>query len=147
MKRLNLIDKAFLLKRTSVFTSLDLDLLLAIADKLEVMTVPENESIFLAGQTGNKLYLIAKGSVRLESIEGAIFGQLSTPAIFGDEALFNEKPRMYHAITEVETILLTLSRTHLATIISESPNVALGFLQEYANAFPCRFKSNEVEAP
>jgi signal-transduction protein with cAMP-binding, CBS, and nucleotidyltransferase domain len=138
MKRLNLVEKAFILKRTTIFGSLDLDLLLAIADKLGLASFSEGEMIFPYNQEANKMYIIAKGSVQIKDAEDNPLEMLYVADFFGEEALFNEKPRAYSAISETDTLLLTLARTHLSTILSECPSVALGLLQEYASRFPCR---------
>ena len=134
MKRLNLIDKAFLLKRTSIFGTLDLDLLLAIADKLEAVEFDAGEVIFPIGQEAHRMYLIARGSVVIQDGHHRPLAQLATADIFGDESLFNEKPRAYEAISETDTLLMTLSRSYLSSIFSEYPSVALSFLQEYASS-------------
>lgn len=123
MKKIGLIDRAFLLKRTPLFASLDLDLILASADKLAVSTWNPNEVIFEKGDEATRMYFIAEGEVDCgEKILGEI-------EFFGDEALFNERPRAYSARATKETTLLTLSKTNLLTIISECPSVAVGLLQ------------------
>ncbi len=60
MKHLTLIDKAFLLKRTLPFSSLDLNLLLAIADKLGFMIFDPKEYIFVIEEEANRMYFIIK---------------------------------------------------------------------------------------
>ncbi len=139
MKKLHLIDKAFILKRTPFFSALDLDLLLAIADKVEMLHLKAGQLIFAADQEAQRLYIIAKGTVLLNTPEGKLLAELHSPELFGDEALFCDGLRGYEAISQTDALLLTLSRTHLAAIISECPAVALGFLHQYAAAMPCRF--------
>ena len=55
---MNLIDRAFLLKKTPIFQSLDMDLLLAVSDKTEVMIFKPESTIFSLGQQGYTLYVI-----------------------------------------------------------------------------------------
>lgn len=138
MKRLNLIDKAFLLKRTALFGSLDLDLLLAIADKFNLASCDAGDLIFPSGQDVHRLYVVAKGTVVLRDASHKPLAHLGTAAYFGDEALFNEKPSAYEAISETDTVLLTMTRAHLSTVISECPAVAVSLLQEYASSIPVR---------
>lgn len=130
MKKLGLIDKAFLLKRTPLFSTLDLDLILTCADKLGISTFEPGEIIFEIGEEAHKMFFIAKGEVRIE--DGSKEKLLKGLDFFGDEALFNEKPRTYRALAEDNLTLLTLSKTNLFTIISECPSVALGLLQVYS---------------
>lgn len=130
MKELNLIDKAFLLKKTSLFGSLDLDLLLTIADKLDSIAYSKGDLIFNSGQDANQMYLIADGSVLIEHQQKQT--KLCTGEFFGDEAVFNEKSRAYTAKSLTPTLLLTLSRNHLLGIIAECPSVAVALLEAYS---------------
>ena len=63
MKKWSLIDKAFLLKRSTPFVSLDLDILLTFADKLTLVTFEEGEQIFPIEQEAHRMYFIGKGDV------------------------------------------------------------------------------------
>ncbi len=130
MKKLGLIDKAFLLKRTPLFATLDLDLILTCADKLGISTFETDEIIFEKGEEAHRMFFIAKGQIRLEDESKQVL--LKGLDFFGDESLFNEKPRSYRAVAVEPSTLLTLSKTNLLTIISESPSVAVGLLQVYA---------------
>lgn len=130
MKKLGLIDKAFLLKRTPLFATLDLDLILTCADKLGISTFESGDIIFEKGEEAHRMFFIAKGQVRIEDEAKNVL--LKGLDFFGDESLFNEKTRSYRAIAIEPTTLLTLSKTNLLTIISESPSVAVGLLQVYA---------------
>lgn len=140
MKQLSLIEKAFFLKKTRIFSDLDLDLLLAIGDKISQDIYDKEETVFSSNQVANRMYFIAHGTVKILGDNEQTLAELSAPEFFGDEALFNEKPRSYHAICKTESLLLTLSRSNLMTIISECPVVATALLQCYATPLTCRQK-------
>jgi CRP-like cAMP-binding protein len=131
MKKLGLIDKAFILKRTPLFASLDLDLILTCADKLGISTFDPDEIIFELGEEAHRMFFIAKGMVELEN-DKEQRKTLYQLEFFGDESLFNDRPRTYRATAKEQTILLTLSKTNLLTMISECPSIAIGLLQVYA---------------
>jgi CRP/FNR family transcriptional regulator, cyclic AMP receptor protein len=139
MKKLTLIDKASLLKRTPLFSSLDLDLLLPIADKMGLVTYEPGEVVFFVDEESTRMYFIAYGKIEIKNKEGKTLTTLKTNDFFGDESLFSDKPRGYEAIATDKTQLLTLSRNHLFTIISECPSVALGFLQVYTTNMHFRY--------
>ncbi len=143
MKRLTLIDKAFLLKKTKLFGSLDLDLLLSIADKLNIAEYAPKDEIFVANEEANRMYLIYKGEVEIRDSEHRHLAVLEATDFFGEESLFNDKPRGYEAVARSTAQLLTLSRTNLFTIISECPSVAVAFLQAYTVAFGMRLMDNK----
>ncbi len=129
--KLNLIDKAFLLKKTSLFGSLDLDLLLTIADRLELITYRKSEKVFQLDEDAHRMYLIVEGVVLIQDKEGNALAELIDSDFFGDESLFHERPRAYDAICETSLTLLALSRSHLLSIIAECPTVAIALLESY----------------
>lgn len=141
MKPLSLIEKAFFLKRVKPFSELDLDLLLAIAEKLYYDEYDANERVFAQGQAANRMYLIVQGSIEIFDEKMRPLYSLGSGGFFGDESLFNEQPRSYGAICKADAQLLTLSRSHLLAIISECPSVAVSLLQCYSHELSCRMKS------
>lgn len=140
MKSFGLVDKAFFLKTVRIFSSLDLELLLAVAEKLQPDEYDAGEQIFTANHTANRIYLIAQGSVQLLNPQMQPFCELGPGDFFGDESLFNEQPRAYAASCKSDSILLTLSRSHLLSVISECPSVAISLLHQYAQKLPCRHR-------
>ncbi len=139
MKQLSLIEKAFFLKKTRLFQDLDLDLLVAIADKMNQDIYEAGEKVFELNQRANRMYMIAKGKVHLKDADENIIAELSKADFFGDESLFNDKERAYLAICEEKTLFLTLSKSHLMTLLSECPSVAIALLQSYAYNVKSRY--------
>jgi CRP-like cAMP-binding protein len=140
MKQLSLIERAFFLKKVRLFSELDLDSLLAIAEKLHHDDYDANEKIFTPGQVANRIYLIAHGTVQIFDEKARPLADVSSGDFFGDESLFNEQPRTYSAVCKTDCLFLTLSRSHLLSIISECPAVAVVLLQAYSQQMPCRHK-------
>ena len=138
MKPLSLIEKAFFLKKVKLFADLDLDLLLAIAEKLYDDDYDQGEKIFCHSQAANRIYLIVQGSVQILDEKLRPLAALSACDFFGDESLFNDQPRSYAAICKADTLFYTISRSHLLSIISECPSVAVTLLQSYSQLLPCR---------
>ncbi|MBX7066019.1 MAG: cyclic nucleotide-binding domain-containing protein [Parachlamydiales bacterium] len=134
----SLIEKAFFLKKTRLFSDLDLEILLAIAEKLHEDEYDKDEKVFTPGQVANRIYLIASGIVQIFDAERRAVCELGTGEYFGDESLFNELPRGYAATCKTDTLFLTLSRSHLLSVISECPSVAVTLLQAYSLQLPCR---------
>jgi CRP/FNR family cyclic AMP-dependent transcriptional regulator len=133
MRNLQLIDKAFFLKKNSLFSSLDLDLLLTIADKTESLFFHSTDTIFRQGQEAHRMYLITAGHVSVEDTNGVPFAELSVGDFFGDEAMFTIKKREYAVRCKTKVELLALSRSHLLSIIYECPSVAISLLEAYTS--------------
>ena len=140
MKTLSLIEKAFFLKKLKLFNELDLDLLLAVADKLHHDEYEQNERIFAYNQTANRIYFIVQGSIKIFDKDMRFLATLTNGDYFGDESIFNEQSRNYTAICKTDSLLLTLSKSHFLSMISESPSIAVALLQIYAQQLPCRIK-------
>jgi CRP/FNR family transcriptional regulator, cyclic AMP receptor protein len=138
MKPPSLIEKAFFLKRVRLFSEIEFELLLSIAEKLHEDDYDANEKIFSMGQAANRIYLIEKGVVQLVDERAKPIVELEEGDFFADESIFNDNPRSYGAICKTDAVLYTLSRSHLLSIISECPTVAIALLQIYASALPCR---------
>ena len=134
----SLIEKAFFLKRVRLFSELDLELLLAIAEKIHEDDYDAGEKIFSSGQVANRIYLIAKGTVQILDEWMKPRAELGVGDYFGDESLFNDQPRTYTAVCKTDALFLTLSRSHLLSILSECPSVAVALLQSYSQQLPCR---------
>jgi CRP/FNR family cyclic AMP-dependent transcriptional regulator len=131
MTKLTLIDRALFLKRTPPFTELDLDLLLAISDKLQIMTFDAEEPVFRIDADAYHMYFVVKGSISIRSPDRQLLAILGPGDFFGEESIFSEKPRTYDATAQSKSILLALAKTNLLTILTECPSVAIGFLKGY----------------
>lgn len=131
MKSPHPIDVAFFLKKTPLFQDLSLQALLAIADCLQWMEVPDGKLIFNEGQQAHRMYFIYSGRVLLSSTKGKN-EERGRGQFFGDESLFCEGARTYDVQGLEDSSLLTLSRSHLMAIIQEFPAVSLTFLRDYA---------------
>ncbi len=132
MKKLNLIEKSFLLKKTFLFADLNIEELLAIADKSETFTLDKGDYIFYNDQTPLHIYIIAEGTIQLLTPSLEPLTTLSPGGLFGDEALFGDTTHRYRAKTLEKCQLLALTKKHLTTIISECPSVAIHLLEAFA---------------
>ncbi len=139
-RKLSLIDKAFFLKRMPLFRSLTLEMLLPIADKLVLASFDKGDIIFDYDDEAHRMYFVVDGQVEIQNRDKKCLARLEQGSFFGDEALFDDSRRSYRAWVAVDTEIMTLSQTNLLTIISEYPNVALGFLSVYASTLPDRAK-------
>lgn len=135
---MTLIDKAFALKKTPMFSTLELDLLLPIADKLGMTYADVHEVIFDIQEQAYSMYLIVEGEVEIYDENKNKLTTLVEGAFFGEEAIFNGRPREYRAISKGHTEFLVLSGSDLLAFIYEYPKVATGFLEVYTKAYPFR---------
>jgi len=143
MQPLTLIEKALILKKTRMFSQLDLDALLAIADRLSLIKLDIDETIFDIQEQAYSMYFIVKGTVEIQCSNSDVSASLKDDHFFGEESLFSSRPREYRAFAKEETTVLTLPYTDLLAIIHEYPKVAIGFLEVYAKVVSIRTKLQE----
>lgn len=136
----NIIDRAFFLKKTYLFSSLDLDFLLSISEHTEIFYYKENTSIFEYNQTGSRLYLICEGVVEIIDKNKNLISELLPQDFFGDENLFHYKNRHYTAKTKTKTALLSLNKQKFHSIILECPSVAISLLELYSKNMSFRVR-------
>ena len=128
----NIIDRAFFLKKTQIFSSLDLDFLLSISENMEITYHKENTPIFEYNQTGSHLYIICEGIIEIIDANKKLICELFIQDFFGDENLFHYKNRLYTAKTKTKAATLSLNKQQFQSIILECPSVAISLLELYS---------------
>ena len=89
-------------------------------------TYPKNTMIFAEGETGNELYIIQKGSVKIAKIidnSEVLLAVLKTGDIFGEMALLESKPRMASAMAYEDCMVLAVNRNNFTHMISTQPQM------------------------
>jgi len=142
MKNFSLIETAFFLKNTSLFQELELDLLVAIAEKIHQDIYHENETIFAIDDRATKIYFVGKGNVEIVDENEKSLKILEEEDFFGEEALFNNQPRTYSSICKNEVLILGIYKAHFMTIISECPSVAIALLEIYTQTMKNRYNKS-----
>lgn len=133
---MNLIDKAFFLKKTNIFRSLDMDLLLAISDKTEAMIFKPGAKIFSEGDSSFSFYIIVEGCIKVTL--GSLTETLKSQDSFGEESFFNNKFREYTAEAITQVKMLILNKGQFLNIVEECPPVAISLLELYTRRIQFR---------
>jgi len=126
------------LRQVPLFESLDDDAAKQLCDLLETLDCEKQKVLFRAGETGDAMYLIERGKVRI-SVDAADGRELTLTELgrgdfFGEMALLNGQPRSANATASEESRLAVLSRQHfLSFIMRGNPNVALEMMTALAN--------------
>ena len=90
-------EAADLLTKVSLFGTLDASGRAAVADALRETNFDAGQVIFARGDAGAELYIVAKGRVRLSVLTAdgkeLSFAHAEAPAVFGELAVFDGRPR------------------------------------------------------
>ncbi|MGK7912953.1 MAG: cyclic nucleotide-binding domain-containing protein [Synechococcus sp.] len=95
----------------------------AIVGMVQEVIVPSGEVLFEAGDEGDWLGMIAKGTADVV-LDGAEIAHLGPGEIFGEMALLTGKPRSATVIASSRMRLYRLDRTHFERILARSPHLA-----------------------
>jgi len=101
-----------------------------------VQAYPKDCLIFAEGETGNNLYIIQTGSIKITKIvdnQEVVLEVLGKNDIFGEMAMLEDKPRSATAEVYNDCTLLAVNRTNFAKLINDQPDLVVrmtGFMSE-----------------
>ncbi len=121
--------KAEILRRSSIFSSLNDDELSELADlAIEHSFVP-NEFIFWDGDAPDWLYIVAEGKVKVLKYSSSgkefIIAFFDPGEMFGEVAVFENKPYPASAQAVAETKVVGIKRDEFLSFLANRPQVAL----------------------
>ena len=127
-QRLILIEKVLLLKSLSIFAETPETVLAEVAEILEEQNFETNQTIFNAGDTGNCMYIIFKGEVRIHKGEHNL-AILKECDFFGELALLDTETRSASATVTQETFLLKIDQEPFYELMESRIEVAKGIIK------------------
>ena len=127
-QRLLLIEKVLLLKSIAMFQETPETVLAEVAEILEEVDMDAGNNIFMAGDTGNCMYIIFKGEVRIHKGDHT-FAILKENELFGEYALLDTETRSASATTKTEALLLKMDQEPFYELMENRPEVARGIIK------------------
>ena len=123
-------DTLTYLKQIPPFKELSAETFDRIADTVEDVKFPGKTVIINAGDEGDSLYIIKKGTVEVyiysgDDNEKIVLSQLSENDYFGEMALITGEPRSAFVATLDEVECLRLEKRGFDQIIKENPSISL----------------------
>ncbi len=125
------------LRSVPLFAGLDDEAALELRDLLKVREVAGGTPLFKMGDSGDAMYLIDSGRVRISVHDS--FGHIVTLAdlgggdFFGEMAILDGKARSADATVSEDARLAILSRTDFLAFVRRNPDVALKMLSAITN--------------
>ena len=125
-------DVPELLRAVSIFRELDADELREVAAICREERFKSAEYIFREGESGNRLYLIVEGEVRISrDVPGSgeeALAVLKPGSLFGEMAVFDRHERSTDAISNGGTTCLTISRADFEMLLDLNRELAYKIL-------------------
>jgi len=122
-------SKVQILNYSSIFSSLNDEELAKLADLTVERNFMPNEFIFWEGDSPEWLYIVAEGKVKAlkhsSSGKEFIIAFFESGEIFGEVAVFEDKPYPASAQTVTTASVLAIQKEDFLTFLSQRPQVAL----------------------
>ena len=127
-------DEAESLASVPLFKRLTPEELQQLAEEVDQVKFEANQTIFNERDTGDALYVVEKGSVRIwvldEDVEPVTLTELKPGEFFGELAVLDRGPRSTNATAIEDTILHRLSSDDFQKFLMAHPDVAIDIICE-----------------
>lgn len=124
------------LKKFSLFKSVELNELEALASKMQQQSYPQSAVLFEKDQPGDAMYLIRSGRVRvfLRDPQGneITFRHFGPGQIVGEFSLIDDKPRSASAEAAEPLEVMILSRDNFLLLLRERPILGVEMMRSLA---------------
>ncbi|MGH2731243.1 MAG: Crp/Fnr family transcriptional regulator [Actinomycetota bacterium] len=116
-----------ILKDTNLFSGLEEEALLSLAERCITRRYDRGEFIFHHGETGDSLFVMAEGLVKVfvtsEEGDEMVLATIEPPQTFGELAIIDGGPRTASAKSMQSSTLLALTRATFTELLQEKPSV------------------------
>jgi small-conductance mechanosensitive channel/CRP-like cAMP-binding protein len=143
------VNEIFLrLSDVGIFAPLSDDETQKLAEKCEAKIFSPNEPIVRKGQEGKSMFVVHKGSVKIQIIENGVPKTVNTlheGEIFGEMGLFTGEPRQANVVAAEETEVLEIKHTAVKPLFKRNPNLVEALSQTIAERKAMLASANETE--
>ena len=123
-----LIEKVLILKSSEIFQNTPETELVELAGILEEVYLDANTVLFTKGDTGNCMYFIYKGTIKIH--DGVhILAELGENEIVGELSVLDAENRSASATTSEECLLLKLEQEAFYEILMNNADILKGILK------------------
>ena len=133
------------LRQSPLFSGVDEDSAAVLEDSMAASTLTRGDVLFNEGDTGNQLYVVIEGKIKLgrTSADGRenLLAILGPGQMFGELSFFDPGPRSATATAVTDVELKSLGHDALSPVLASHPDVALALLHQLAGRLR---RTNEV---
>ncbi len=121
-------QKIIFLKDSNLFKDISLDSMKVIASITNEVYFNDDEDIFTEGDSGDAMYLIIKGYVRIHAL-GKQIAIRGANEFFGEMAIIDDRPRSATATSIGKSILLRIDRNDFFRMMQNDTNILRNLLK------------------
>lgn len=141
------VNEIFLrLSDVEIFAPLSDEETQKLAEKCEAKIFSPNEPIVRKGQEGKSMFIVHRGSVKIQIIEDGVPRTVNTlyeGEVFGEMGLFTGEPRSANVIAAEETEVLEIKHTAIKPLFKKNPNLVEALSQTIAERKALLASANE----
>ncbi len=139
--------KAAALRDHPIFRGIDDSAIEQLFKYAKILSLQRGATIFSRGDSGDRLYAVRKGTVRISISSsdgrGATLNLIRSNEIFGEIALLDGQRRTANAVAHTDCELLAIERRDFLPFIEQQPKLAFNFIQLLCTRL--RWTSEQVE--
>ncbi len=131
------LEKLVVLRGCDLFKNLPADILLLLAERLEVVLIVKESILFKEGDLPGDLYIVAEGEIDIMHDKQLIARKKKFDFI-GELSILDDKPRTATAIASTDVVVLKMSKIEYDRILDDFPDILrtiaqtlLGYLRQY----------------
>lgn len=122
------VEKVLFLKQVDLFRALPGEELAQLAQIAEEETVSAGGRVFNEGETGDSLYIIVEGRVRIHKGDKLLV-EMGERECFGEMSVLDSETRSASVTAVAESLLLKIGRDDFKDILNERPDIAFGIMK------------------
>jgi hypothetical protein len=133
------------LRRVKVFADFSDEQLEKFVALLEVQQVRQWAEIVRQGDTGDAMYLILEGELRVRlmvSGKETILATLQAGEFFGEISLFDSGPRSADVVANKDSLVLRITATAFGNMVANAPELAAPFLFAIGKTLTARIRAD-----
>jgi HEAT repeat protein len=125
------MERVLFLRKVPLFEALAPADLHAIAEIAEEETFGDGEPLGLEGETGDELYIIVNGTVRVER-GGSSLALRGPGDVVGEMSLITRTPRIATLVADGDVRAVRIGRREFESMVHDRPDIALGVMRVLA---------------
>jgi CRP-like cAMP-binding protein len=133
------------LRRIKILAGLSEEQLERFAQFIDVEKLPQWSVVVKQGDSGDSMYLILEGELRVRLTVGGketILATLGPGEFFGDVSLFDGGPRSADVVANAESMVVKFTAAAFEKLAKEAPDLATPFLMAVGKTLTARIRAD-----
>jgi CRP/FNR family cyclic AMP-dependent transcriptional regulator len=133
------------LRRMKILGEMNDQQLGRFAQFMEIQQARQFQEIVRQGETGDAMFMVLEGEVRVRQMIGAketILATMAAGEFFGDISLFDHGPRSADVVANQPSVLLKITTDALNRLTTDAPDLATPFLSAICKTLTHRIRAD-----